>query len=307
MRTACPGFCNRPWRPDVAAPVIPADWPFRSASRHIGSTPHLWHVQDIGSGPLLLLIHGAGGATHSFRHLIPLLCTQYRVIALDLPGQGFTRLGGQSRCGVDAMAQDIAALAVQEGWHPFAIIGHSAGAAIALRLAEQMPTAAVIGINAALGGFEGVAGWLFPVMARLLARMPMVPQLFSKLAGTPRQVHQLLSSTGSQIEPAGEAQYLHLMRQSNHVAATLAMMAQWDLDGLLRRLPQQTRPCLLITATADRAVPPAVSQRAAARMAQARWINLPRFGHLVHEEAADQIATLIRDFLEPISKTGGLP
>ncbi|WP_426035355.1 alpha/beta fold hydrolase BchO [Cypionkella sp. TWP1-2-1b2] len=290
----------------MLAPVIPADWPFRSASQHVRCKGHLWHVQEIGSGPVVLLLHGAGGATHSFRHLIPLLSTDYRVIALDLPGQGFTSLGNRARCNLDAMAEDVAALIAQQGWHPVAIIGHSAGAAVALRLAEISPPQAVIGINAALGGFEGVAGWLFPALANLLARLPLVPQLFSKLAGTTRQVHQLLASTGSRIDAAGEAQYLHLLRQPGHVAATLAMMAQWQLDGLLNRLPQQVVPCLLITASADRAVPPVVSQRAAAVMSNAEWIDLPRFGHLVHEEAPEQVAALIRDFLEARAKADPL-
>ena len=118
----------------MRAPDIPSDWPFRAVSRHIACKPHLWHVQEMGTGPTLLLLHGAGGATHSFRHLIPLLTSQYRVIALDLPGQGFTVLGPSARCGLDPMAQDIAALCAQEQWQPQAIIGHSAGAAIALRL-----------------------------------------------------------------------------------------------------------------------------------------------------------------------------
>lgn len=290
----------------MPAPVIPADWPFRSASQHIRCKSHLWHVQEMGAGPLILLLHGAGGATHSFRHLIPLLTDRYRVIAVDLPGQGFTALGNRTRCNLDAMAEDVAALISQQSWHPFAIIGHSAGAAVALRLAEIAPPQAVIGINAALGGFEGVAGWLFPALANLLARLPLVPQLFSKLAGTPRQVHQLLASTGSTIEAQGEAQYLHLLRQPGHVAATLAMMAQWNLDALLHRLPRQKVPCLLITASADRAVPPAVSQRAAALMPNAQWIDLPGFGHLVHEEAPEQVAALIQDFLEARAKAGPL-
>ena len=281
----------------MRAPVIPADWPFRTASRHIQCGRHLWHLQDIGSGPAVLLLHGAGGAGHSFRHLIPLLQANHRLLVLDLPGQGFSVPGHRSRCNLDAMAEDIAALAAQEHWPPFAIVGHSAGAAVALRLAEIRDVRAVIGINAALGGFDGVAGWLFPAMANVLARLPLVPQLFSKLAGTPHQVRQLLASTGSRIEAAGEAQYLHLLRQPDHVAATLAMMAQWNLEGLLRRLPQQTTRCLLITSAGDKAVPPAVSQRAAAVMACAHWVNLPRFGHLVHEESPDQVAGLIMDFI----------
>ncbi len=276
--------------------ALPKDWPYRQHSRFIQSKPHLWHVQDMGSGPTLLLIHGAGGATHSFRNLIPLL-PGYRLIAIDVSGQGFTVLGARHRCGLDAVAEDIAALIAQEQWHPAAIIGHSAGAAIALRLAELTPTQAIIGINAALGSFEGAQGWIFPVMAKLLALTPFVPQLFSKLAGTQAQTRRLLASTGSKIEPAGEAQYQHLLQMPLHVEATLAMMSQWNLEGLMRRLPQQTTPTLLITASNDRAVPAYISQRAATEMPQAEWVDIPGFGHLVHEEAAETVAPLILAFL----------
>lgn len=277
-------------------PAIPDNWPFRSFSQHIQCKPHLWHVQSIGDGPTLMLIHGAGGATHSFRHLIPLLAQSHRVIAIDLPGQGFTVLGAKGRCGLNAMAEDISALCLQEGWQPAVIIGHSAGAAIALRLAEIMPVQAVVGINAALGNFEGVAGWFFPIAARILAFTPLVPQVFSKFAGTPTQAHQLLRSTGSQIDKEGEAQYLHLLRMPSHVAATLAMMAQWHLGALLNGLPQQSVACLLITASNDRAVPADVSKRAAATMTNAQWVDLPGYGHLVQEEAAEKVAGTIQAF-----------
>lgn len=307
MRTAFRPCFNPPLAPDMTPPLIPPDWPMRGTSRHVACAPHLWHVQDLGSGPVVLLLHGAGGASHSFRHLAPLLAARARVIMVDLPGQGFTVLSPGARCSVDAMAEDLAALVAQQDWQPVAVIGHSAGAALALRLAELRPLGAVIGINAALGGFEGMAGWLFPVMARLLSVLPLVPQVFSRFAGTPRQVHQLLTSTGSRIEPAGEAQYLHLVRMPAHVSATLTMMAQWNLDGLLNRLPRQTQACLLITASADRAVPPYVSQRAADAIPKAQWTDLPNFGHLVHEEAAPAVATRILDFLESQGVLDPLP
>ena len=181
------------------------------------------------------------------------------------------------------------------------MIGHSAGAAVALRLAEMLPTQGVIGINAALGKFDGVAGWLFPVMARLLAATPFVAQVFSRIAGTPSQVRQLLTSTGSHIDAAGEAQYLHLLRMPSHVGATLSMMAQWNLDALMARLPAQPQPCLLITASNDRAVPAAVSQKAVVGMPQARWVDIPRYGHLVHEEAAELVAGLILQELDRLT------
>jgi magnesium chelatase accessory protein len=277
--------------------TLPKDWPHRDTSRHIACKPHLWHVQQMGQGATLLLIHGAGGATHSFRHLMPILAAHYHVVAIDLPGQGFTRLGARNRCGLDPMAQDIARLCAQENWHPTAIIGHSAGAAIALRLAQLIPTQAIIGINAALGSFDGVAGWLFPMMAKLLSLTPLVPQLFSKLSGNPARVHSLLTSTGSHLDLEGESQYLTLIRSAGHVDATLAMMAQWRLDPLLASLPALHTPCLLITAAKDSAVPPTVSANAAQRMPHASHASLATYGHLVHEEAAAAVANLILPFL----------
>lgn len=277
--------------------TLPTNWPHREFSRHIACRPHLWHVQIMGDGPLVLLLHGAGGATHSWRHLMPLLAASYKVVAIDLPGQGYTRMGARGRCGVDAIAADTVALCNDQGWEPAAIIGHSAGAAIALRMAEIRTPKAVIGINAALGSFDGTAGWLFPMMAKLLSITPMLPQIFSKMSGTPGRVKTLLASTGSNIGPEGEAQYLTLVRQSGHVDGTLAMMAQWQLDGLLARLPAQSTPCLLITSSQDKAVPPEVSTKAAAQMPNAVCTDIPGLGHLVHEEAAGKVANQILPFL----------
>lgn len=276
--------------------TLPADWPHRDASRRIACRPHLWHVQEMGQGPLVLLLHGAGGATHSWRHLMPLLAG-YRVVALDLPGQGFTRMGSRRRCSVDAIAEDIAALCAAEGWHPFAVIGHSAGGALALRLAQMLPVARVVGINAALGNFDGAAGWLFPLMAKVLAATPMVPQLFSRLSGTPVRIEALLASTGSRIDAEGCGHYLRLLRSSGHVDATLLMMSQWKLDGLLASLPDVTARVLLITGAGDATVPPVVSERAAARIAGAVWTNLPGLGHLAQEEDAAAVAAVVLDFL----------
>src|SRR4051794_41984944 len=70
--------------------VIPADWPNRASSRLVTAGGLRWHVQVAGSGPVLLLVHGTGAATHSWRDLLPLLARHFTVVAPDLPGHGFT-------------------------------------------------------------------------------------------------------------------------------------------------------------------------------------------------------------------------
>jgi len=275
------------------------DWPHAKTSRFVLSKPHRWHVQEAGTGPLLLLLHGAGGATQSFRHLVPLLTPSYRVVTLDLPGQGFTRLGAQARCGLEAMSEDIAALCKQEGWQPHAIMGHSAGAAIAFDLAPRLgrPAPLVIGVNAALSNFKGVAGVLFPLMAKALAMMPGVAGLFTASNSNPRSVQRLIDGTGSRLTPDDLRHYGALVSDRGHVNATLQMMAQWDLEPLLRRLPQSGLRGLLIAATADRAVPAAVSRDMAPQVPGLDYAELPDLGHLAHEEAPQAVAALILDYL----------
>mgnify|MGYP003110929308 FL=1 len=266
-------------------------------SRRVLCKPHRWHLVDSGTGPLLLLLHGAGGSTHSWRHLVPLL-EGYRIVAVDLPGQGFTQCGAQKRCGLDAMAEDLLSLCHAEGLTPRAIIGHSAGAALALRMTEEMtPAPDAIGINAALDTFQGVAGVLFPLMAKTIAMLPMAANVFSASAANTQSVGRILKGTGSSLPPDDIELYRRLVASPSHVNATLQMMAQWDLEPLLARLTEQRARTLFITGDLDTAVPPAVSRKAAARMPNATCVSLAGLGHLAHEEGAAAVAAPILELL----------
>lgn len=259
--------------------------------------PHDWCVIDHGVGPTVLLLHGAGASGHSFRHLIPAL-TGWRCIVPDLPGQGFTRPGSRNRFGIEPMAEDLARLLSQEGWTPEVVIGHSAGAPLALQLSTLIPLRAVVGINAALGQFDGAAGFLFPLMARALSVTPFVPAVISRLWGTEAKVRSLLEGTGSPLDAAGVAQYQTLVRRAEHVDGTLGMMAQWRIDRLMARAQQLTTRTLLLATAGDRIVPPRVSKQAATMLPRADYLELPGLGHLAHEEDAGQIATVITNWLD---------
>lgn len=276
---------------------LPHDWPLRSASRRILCAPHDWHVQISGTGPDVLLLHGAGASAHSWvglRQHLP----GFRLIAPDLPGQGFTR-AGRMRFGLDDIADDLVALVVDQGWRPDAIIGHSAGAAIALRLAEVLPRhpSCVVGLNAALGPFDGFAGWLFPKLARAMTLSPFVAHLVTRYAAQPQRIERLIASTGSALPPRELARYRQLFTASAHVDATLSMMADWTLEPLLERLPQLSLPVLLIAGARDMAVPPHVSQRATTRLPIATYVELAGLGHLAHEEAPEAVAGPILELL----------
>jgi magnesium chelatase accessory protein len=272
-------------------------WPMRDHSRMVLHRPHRWHIQEAGEGPLILLIHGAGGATQSWRGLFPLLAETHGVVAVDLPGQGFTQLGARDRCGLDPVATDLAALCAAQDLQPDAIVGHSAGVAIALRMAAaQRGRLPVIGINAALANFRGLAGWLFPAMARALALTPFSANIFAATVTT-ASVERLIAGTGSTIDARGIDLYRRLASDPGHVDATLTMMAQWSLDGLWDHVGAIGGPVTLLAGSRDRTVPPSSSHDATARLANARVIDLPGLGHLAHEEDPVTIAAMIREVL----------
>ena len=106
-------------------------------------------------------------------------------------------------------------------------------------------------------------------------------------------MRNLITGTGSVLDAQGQELYYRLARDRAHVDATLSMMAQWSLNGLLSRLGQIDAPVYLITGSNDRAVPPQVSRDAVSRLPNARLTELPKLGHLAHEEDADTVARLI--------------
>src|SRR6476661_1964622 len=110
------------------------DWPNREASRFVEAGGLRWHVQimgkAIGEAPALLLLHGAGASTHSWRDLMPALAQDFCVIAPDLPGQGFTAAPHGDGYTLHGMARGIAALVSALNVAPQIIVGHSAGCAL---------------------------------------------------------------------------------------------------------------------------------------------------------------------------------
>lgn len=271
-------------------------WSHPGLSRRVAHGLHRWHVQESGSGQTILFLPGSGSSVHTWRDFIPVLAASYHVIALDLPGQGFTRSQAGARSGLGDMAGDIAELMRDQGWHPSCIVSHSAGTAIALRLAQMLDAETVIGVNPALDNFRGVAGWLFPALARALSATPFTASLFAASA-SPARSRKLIESTGSVLTPEGYSYYARLMRDRAHVSGTLKMMAHWSLDGLLADLPKITARTLLLTGGNDQAVPPDVSNRAAAILPEARVHMFPKLGHLAHEEAPECVLTEIEDYL----------
>ncbi|THV23772.1 alpha/beta fold hydrolase BchO [Peteryoungia ipomoeae] len=283
-------------------------WPNRSASRFITTASCHWHVQISGpeSAPIILLLHGTGAASHSWRHLLPLLATRFRVVAPDLPGHGFTRPQEPVDLSLAGMVQSLTELLGEFDRCPVIVVGHSAGAAIAVTLAASHANAVprhVIGINGAFLPIRGNA--LFSPLAKALFANPFSASMFSLMSRVTPLGGNLLTATGSDIDQEGRSIYRLLLSSPAHVRGALGMMAAWDLsrfDATLQRLPF---PMTLIAARDDPMVPIENSVHAAGQATGSRLVLTDRGGHLLHECRAADIARWIDEAISEQKRPDG--
>jgi magnesium chelatase accessory protein len=281
----------------VSARRPPNDWPLRAYSQHTQCGPHHWHWQQLGQGPDLLLLHGTAASTHSFHRIALALAKQFRVTLVDLPGHGYTLSSAATPLSLTAVAGDLAVWLNHIGLAPQWLIGHSAGAAVAVELAlsQGVKPAGLIGLNAALLPLPGMAGQLFSPMAKLCANRSWLASWVARHAKQPGSIERLLRGTGSQLSTEDIACYRQLLSDPHHVAGVIRLMAEWDLHDLQRRLPALKTPTVLWATGRDKTIPRSQIQRAASISRVIEWADIAPLGHLAHEESPELIARHIRE------------
>jgi magnesium chelatase accessory protein len=289
---------------------LPPWWPHATQSEWVPSGALRWHVQrfeqpQVGasssaSRPCAVLIHGTGSALHTWRTLAPLLAERFEVLTVDLPGHGFTHTPAYHRLDLPSVAADLDALLQTLAVAPALLVGHSAGAAVAMRWALDRDGAngrartaparpMVVAINGALVPLQGPAGRLFLPAARTLSASPLVASMFAAWAALPGMTARLLQGTGSSIDALGVRCYEHLVTQARHAGGALRLMASWDLAPLARDLAHSRIPLALLVGLGDRTLPPSHARDVARACPTARINEMPRLGHLAHEEDAGTV------------------
>lgn len=276
---------------------IPADWPLRAHSRSVVVGPLDWHVQTLGQGPTLLLLHGSGGSAHSWADLLPRLAAHATVIAPDLPGHGYTLgadLPSLSLPNVAAALQallDTLALPL-----PSLVVGHSAGAALALRwalnhAAQHAPP--LLGFNPSLIPPPALYTRLLAPLVNPLATSTPIAHLLAGISGRAGLVRRLLGSTGSRLTTAQQARYETLFRRPDHVRGTMGFMAAADLDALLVEARALAPQCHFVLGEQDAWVPATALRRVITRALPGAGTEAWAGGHLLHEVEPERAAALV--------------
>lgn len=292
-----------------APPDLPADWPRRALSRRVTVGALQWHVQIGGSGPLVVLLHGTGASAHSWADTMPALLPHATVLAVDLPGHGFTTGASLNRLQLPQIAQDLDALLLALGLGtPTLVVGHSAGAALALRwaLSAAQPPKAIVGFNPSLVPPPALYTQFMAPLVSPLATSSLVASQLAKRAAKGSLIKRMLASTQSVVPEAQQRCYEALFSNPAHVRGTMGFMAGADLSAVNAQAVSLRMPLLFVLGAQDSWVPEHRLRRIlAADYPQAevvRWEG----GHVLHEAQPERAAALLMQALSLANATGEL-
>ncbi|HMQ07373.1 MAG TPA: alpha/beta hydrolase [Saprospiraceae bacterium] len=109
-------------------------------SRYIQANGLTFHVKESGEGPLLLLLHGFPEFWHSWHKVIPLLNSDFKVIAVDMRGYGRSDKPRFVRdYHYKTLAADIAGIIDAFNVNQAIVVGHDWGAGVAWSFASLYP------------------------------------------------------------------------------------------------------------------------------------------------------------------------
>ncbi|MEV7127909.1 alpha/beta fold hydrolase [Streptomyces sp. NPDC093260] len=244
-----------------------------------------------GTGPGLLLAHGAGGGIDAnYGPVMDALAAHHTVVGPDYPGSGRTPRA-DAPLTLDGLADALVATAVEEGVGTFAVAGYSLGAAVAVRAATRHPervTALVL-----------TAGFAHPNPRFLLAARMWRDLLDADDPEALAGFLALVAFSAPALDALGQdALDTALKTSAATVPPGTSDHVDLILDGVDVRddLAAITVPTLVVSTTLDQLVTPYHHRQLSDGIPGARRAEIVS-GHLPFVERPEEWGALIRDFL----------
>jgi pimeloyl-ACP methyl ester carboxylesterase len=297
---AGPYLVPLPAQPDLAAEAIAPP-----AGRFITVDGFQGYVEEAGpaTGEAVILIHGLGGSTFTWRLTLPALAAAgYRAVALDLKGFGLSAKHYKADYSHGAQAAFIAGVMDELDIPAAALVGHSMGgnvvAHFALRYPERVAKLVLVDAAAALDGedsrFRLLGGLVRIPPVRRAARIAM------RLTLTADRVTSILTSayhSPGAVTPEVAAGYLAPQRVKDWDLALLGILRDSHRQALPGALGDIAAPTLIIWGEDDTWVPLAHGRRLQAALGGAELAVIPEAGHLPMEERPAEFEERLLDFL----------
>lgn len=261
------------------------------------------HVRDSGgTGAPMILLHGSNSSLHTWEPLKRELGSAYRIVTLDLPGHGLTGATPTNRYDTAEMVATVDGVATALGLQRFILGGNSMGGGVSWNYALAHPdkVSALLLLDA--GGMPPRAGDA-PPKSNIGFRI--MRSSFGRWIGgqiTPRfLIRQSLEQSvanPARITDADVDRYWELLRFPGNRAATMMRFSRpFVNDRAAERARGITAPTLVIFGRDDRIINPSAAESFRERIAGSEVVMLDGVGHLPMEEAPEQTARVIQDFL----------
>jgi len=242
----------------------------------------------------VLLVHGYGGSSASFRPIVARLAERYRVLAVDLPGFGKSdkRAGDYTPM---AMADVLARVLDEKRVARAHVIGHSWGSSVVLAFALRHPTRLDRLVVASSFAFDDQLIPLFrwarasrglgKLLYALVYREAMGERLYLNFNDPAYVSEEVVDEVKRGLDSPGA------------VAAALEAAHGMRLDALQRDYRHVSAPTLVLWGREDRVAQLAYGERLARMLPRARLVVVPQCGHIPMWECTGETAGAILDHL----------
>jgi len=266
------------------------------------------HVEILGPDPdpgvdSIVLLHGYGGSSFSWRYWAPFLAKRAHVVLVDMKGFGSAPKPDDGQYGPRHQAELIYRLILQADLQRVTLIGHSLGGGVALDTALRL-------LDSEPGRLKRL---ILVASAAYKQRMPLFVALakYRRLASTALRIlgtqfvirHVLKSivfdpSEVSDNQVLGYAKPLSSPEAHRALIDTALAIVPPDLEKLTARFEELDVPTLVLWGRQDRVVPLWVGERLADKLPDAKLQVLENCGHMPAEELPKESWEALQAFLD---------
>jgi pimeloyl-ACP methyl ester carboxylesterase len=257
----------------------------------------LVHIEQMGEGEPVILLHGFGASTYAWRKVMPGLAGSFRVIAIDLNGFGYTQrprtFESYTREGqADLVLRVMDRLGIEKAH----LAGHSYGGGITIWLASRHPERlrSIVLVDSSAPTYANDR------RSRLAGLRPVAALALRALLRPGSVRRSLINSVydDSLVTPEMVREYYDRLRVEGVVDAYVG------LTGPLRTPPEPVHletievPALVVWGSDDKVISVNAGRRAAGQFPHGEFVVLERTGHIPMEERPEELLQVMLPFLE---------